>query len=113
MLNPLGLLVIVFAAMSVMAVIAIILLFLMKDEKKKKWVVYAMAVLGMYIAWANAQSSPLPDYLGEAVLGWAIGALGVVGLLLQVCGKSKKQLLAAKILVVVSVVAGILELFLH
>ena len=113
MLDPLSLLVIVFAVMSAVAVIAIVLLFLMKDEKKKKWVVYVMAMLGMYIAWANAQSSPLPDFLGEAILGWVIGAIGVVGLLLQVCGKTKKQLLAAKILVVVSVVAGIIELFLH
>lgn len=113
MLDPLGLLLIVFAAMSAVAVIAIILLFLMKDEKKKKWVVYVMAALGMYIAWANAQSSPLPQFLGEAIFGWMLGALGAVGLLLQACGKTKKQLLAAKILVVVSVVAGILELFLH
>jgi len=113
MMNPLGLLMIVFAGMSAVAVIAIILLFFMKDEKKKKWIVYIMAALGMYIAWANAQSSPLPQFLGEAILGWVIGLLGVVGLLLQVCGKTKKQLLAAKILVVVSVVAGILELFLH
>ena len=43
MLNPLGLLVIVFAAMSVMAVIAIILLFLMKDEKKKHLMLYIFA----------------------------------------------------------------------
>lgn len=113
MMNPLGLLMIVFAGMSAVAVIAIILLFFMKDEKKKKWIVYIMAALGMYIAWANAQSSPLPQFLGEAILGWIIGLLGVVGLLLQVCGKTKKQLMAAKILVVVSVVAGILELFLH
>ena len=112
-MNPLGLLMIVFAGMSAVAVIAIILLFFMKDEKKKKWIVYIMAALGMYIAWANAQSSPLPQFLGEAILGWIIGLLGVVGLLLQVCGKTKKQLMAAKILVVVSVVAGILELFLH
>jgi len=113
MLNPLGLLVIVFAVMSVAAVIAIALLFIMKDEKKKKYIVYFMAVLGMYIAWANAQSSPLPQFLDEAIIGWVLGALGVVGLLLQICGRTKKQFLAAKILVVVSVVAGIVELFLH
>lgn len=113
MMNPLGLLVIVFVVMCVVTVIGIVLLFFMKDEKKKKYIVYIMAALGMYIAWANAQSSPLPQFLGEAVLGWAIGILGVIGLLLQICGKTKKQLLMAKILVVISVVAGILELFLH
>lgn len=113
MLNPLGALVIAFAAMSAIALIAMISLFVMKDEKKKKYVVYIMAALGMYIAWANAQSSPLPQFLGEAIIGWVIGLLGVAGLLLQVCGKSKKQLIFAKVLVIVSVVAGILELFLH
>ena len=113
MLNPLGLLVIVFVVMCVVAVIGTVLLFFMKDEKKKKYIVYIMAILGMYIAWANAQSSPLPDFLGEAILGWCIGALGVIGLLLQICGKTKKQLFAAKMLVIVSVVAGIMELFFH
>lgn len=113
MLNALGLLVIVFAVMAAVTVIAIFLLFAMKDEKKKKYVVYVMAGLGMYIAWANAQSSPLPQFLWEAILGWMFGALGVAGLLLQICGKSKKQLLMAKIFVVISVVAGIVELFFH
>ena len=113
MLDPLGLLAIVFIAMSVAAVIAVALLFVLKDEKKKKYIVYFMVVLGMYIAWANAQSSPLPDYLGQAILGWAIGALGVAGLLLQICGKTKKQFLTAKILVSVSVIVGIVELFFH
>lgn len=113
MMNPLGLLVIVFAVMSVAASIAIILLFVMKDEKKKKYIVYLMAALGIYIAWANAQSSPLPQFLGEAILGWVFGLLGAAGLVLQILGKTKKQLLAAKVLVVVSVVAGIVELFLH
>lgn len=113
MLDPLGLLAIVFAAMSAVAVITIALLFIMKDERKKKYIVYFMAVLGMYIAWANAQSSPLPQFLGEAIIGWLLGALGVAGVFLQICGKTKRQLLMAKILVVISVVAGIIELFLH
>jgi len=113
MLNPLGLLVIAFAVMSAIAVIAIVLLFIMKDEKKKKWIVYIMTALAIYIAWANAQSSPLPQFLGEAILGWIIGAVGVGGCMLQILGKTKKQLLTAKILVVISVVAGIAELFLH
>jgi len=113
MLNPLGLLLIAFVVMCAAALIAIILLFVMKDEKKKKYIVYIMAVLGMYIAYANAQSSPLPQFLSEAIIGWVFGALSVAGLLLQICGKTKKQLLLAKILVVVSVVAGIVELFLH
>lgn len=113
MMNPLGLLVIVFAAMSAAAVIAVILLFMLKDEKKKKYIVYFMAALGMYIAWANAQSSPLPQFLSEAIIGWLFGALGVAGLLLQICGRTKKQLLAAKIMAVVSVAAGIVELFFH
>ena len=113
MLNPLGVMLIVFVAMAVVTVLAIVLLFALKDEKKKKYIVYFMALLAMYIAWANAQSSPMPQYLGQALLGWGIGALGAAGLVLQICGKTDRQLLTAKILVAVSVVAGIAELFFH
>lgn len=111
MMDPLALLVIVFIAMSVVSVIGVLLLFLLKDEKKKSYIVYFMAALGMYIAYANHQSSPLPDYMGESILGWILGGVGVAGLLLQITGKTKKQLLAAKILVVVSVIAGMASLF--
>lgn len=111
MLDSLGLLGIVFVAMSVAAVSAIVLLSVMKDEKKKKYIVYLMAALSVYIAWANGQSSPLPQYLDEAVLGWIIGAVGVIGLLFQIWGKTKRQHRIAKILVLSSVVAGIVELF--
>ena len=111
-MNPLGLLAIVFIVMCVIAIFSIVLLFIMKDEKKKKYVVYVMAALGVYIAWANAQSSPLPQYLGSAVFGWILGLIGVAGLLLQISGKSKKQQFFAKILVIISVVAGMIKLFL-
>ena len=113
MMNPLGALLIAFIVMAVAFVISVVLLFVLKDEKKKKYIVYFMALLAMYIAWANAQSSPLPEYLTEALLGWGIGAIGAAGLILQICGKNKKQWMTAKILVVVSVVAGIVELFFH
>ena len=112
-MNPLGLLAIAFVVMIVAAVGAIVLLFVLKDEKKKKYIVYFMAALGVYIAWANGQSSPLPQYLGEAILGWGFGMLAVAGLLLQIFEKTKKQLQIAKVLVIVSVLAGIIELFFH
>ena len=113
MLDPLGLLGIAFIVMSIIAVIGILLLVVMKNEKKKTRVVIVLALLGIYVAWANAQSSPLPQFLGEAIIGWILGTIGAAGLLLQIGGKNKKQLRIAKIMVIVSVVAGILELFFH
>lgn len=111
-MNPLGLLGIVFVLMCLIAICSIVLLFIIKDEKKKKFVLYVMAALGLYIAWANAQSSPLPQYLGSAVFGWILGAIGVVGVWLYSAGKSTKQQLLAKVMVIVSIVAGIVKLFL-
>lgn len=109
-MNALGLLGVVFAVMSLAAIVFLVLLFVMKDEKKKKYIVGIMAIFGLYIAWANGQSSPLPDYLNEAVFGWIIGLIGVVGFVLQMIGKSKNQLLAAKICVVISIVVGMIGL---
>ena len=112
-MNALGLLVIVFVAMVAVTIAAIVLLFVMKNEKRKKFLVYIMAFLAIYIAWANAQSSPLPQYLNEALLGWGIGAVGAVGLLFQIFAKTKKQDTCAKFLVMISVIAGMVELFFH
>ena len=112
-MNPLGLLMIVFIAMAVVTVAVTVLLFAMKDEKKKKFLVYIMGILAVYIAWANAQSSPLPEYLNEALLGWGIGVVGAAGLVLQIFAKNGKQNLWAKVLVMGSVIAGMAELFFH
>ena len=111
MLDSLALLVITFIVMSVVSVIGVVLALLTKNAKLKKALVYFLAVWGMVIAFCNVQTVPI--YMtGGVVLAWAIGALGAAALLIMLCSKSEKKLAAARVLAVVSVVAGMIDCFL-
>ena len=103
----LGLLLVLFMVMSI---IRLVLLFLLKGEKGQKAVFYFMAVWGMVIAWMTADSYPT-NYIKEQLIAWAFGALAVIALLVQICGKSERSFLTAKVLVAASVVLGMVALF--
>ena len=106
----LGLLLVLFMVMSIISVMGLVLLFLIKGEKGQKAVFYFMAVWGMVIAWMTASSYPT-NYIKEQMLSWGFGALAVIALLVQICGKSEKSFLTAKILAAASVVLGMAALF--
>ena len=106
----LGLLLVLFMVMSIISVMGLVLLFLLKGEKGQKAVFYFMAVWGMVIAWMTANSYPT-NYIKEQLIAWAFGALAVIALLGQVCGKSERSFLTAKVLVAASVVLGMVALF--
>ena len=110
-LTSLDMLVIVFLSMSVVSVLGILLLFLLKSEKITKVIFYFLAGLGMATAYMNSASTP-PGFMGEVVTGWGLGGLSAVAILVQIRGKTQKSFMAAKILVTVSVLAGIVNLFL-
>lgn len=110
MLDALGMLVITFVVMSVISVIGVILVYLVKNEKVKKGIFYFLAVWGMVIAWCNVQSIP-PMWTGEILLAWALGGLSVIALLIQLCLKKENRFAIARILVTVSVVAGMIDCF--
>lgn len=110
MMNPLDMLVIVFVAMSVISLAGLAIIYISKSEKVQKGLLYFLAVFGMVVAWMNAQM--IPSYMtGELVIAWALGALSVVALLIQFCMKSENKFKIARILVTVSVVAGMLDAF--
>ena len=106
----LGLLLVLFMVMSIISVMGLVLLFLLKGEKGQKAVFYFMAVWGMVIAWMTANSYPT-NYIKEQLIAWAFGALAVIALLVQICGKSERSFLTAKVLVAASVVLGMVALF--
>ena len=106
----LGLLLVLFMVMSIISVMGLVLLFLLKGEKGQKAVFYFMAVWGMVIAWMTANSYPT-NYIKEQLIAWAFGALAVIALLVQICGKSERFFLTAKVLVAASVVLGMVALF--
>lgn len=106
----LGLLLVLFMVMSIISVMGLVLLFLLKGEKGQKAVFYFMAVWGMVIAWMTADSYPT-NYIKEQLTAWAFGALAVIALLVQNCGKSERSFLTAKVLVAASVVLGMVALF--
>ena len=111
MLDPLGALVITFAVMSVISVIGVLMLFLAKNEKVKKGFFYFLAVWGMVVAYCNVLS--IPSMWTESILlALGLGALSVVALLVQHCMKNEKRFEYARILVAVSVVAGMIDCFL-
>ena len=105
----LGLLLVLFMVMSIISVMGLVLLFLLKGEKGQKAVFYFMAVWGMVIAWMT--NSYPTNYIKEQLIAWAFGALAVIALLVQICGKSERSFLTAKVLVAASVVLGMVALF--
>ena len=109
-MNALGALVILFAAMSVVSVLGLLVMHLVKSKKKQKIFCCILAVWGMLIAWMAADSTAT-NLIGQQLIAWAFGALGAVGLLVQLCGKGEKSPLTARILVTLSVILGMLNLF--
>lgn len=110
MMDSLALLVIVFMVMSLVSVVGVILLYAVKNEKFKKGMFYFLAIWGMIIAYCGVLSTPA--YMaGEVIISWLFGGLSVVALLIQLCMKNEKRFQIARILVTVSVVAGMIDCF--
>ena len=110
MMNALDYLVIVFMIMTAVSLLAIVLMFLVKHPVAKKVTFYFLALLGMLVAWLNALMTPF-TFPGELAIGWGLGALSVAALLMALLGKNEKMTKVARILVAVSVVAGMMNAF--
>ena len=111
LMDPLAALVITFMVMSLVSVIGVILLYAAKKEKLKKGVLYFLAIFGMIIAYCSVLSTP--EYmLGSVIISWILGGLGAAALLIQLCMKHEKRFQITRILVSISVIAGMLHCFL-
>lgn len=107
----LGLLMIMFVAMSVISITGLLLLFLVKSMSVKKGLYYFLTVWGLFIAYLGATSFPT-NYVVEQMISWAFGFLSVAGVLLFIKAKERAQYLVAYALVAVSVIGGLMRLFL-
>ncbi len=112
MMNSLDLLVLVFMGLSVVGLLAVCLMFLMKNVTVKKVCFYFLAIEGMAVSVLNALMTP-GSFPGELAIGWGLGALSIAALLLEICGKSEKKFMMARIMVAVAVVAGMFNAFVY
>lgn len=110
MLDPLGALVITFVVMSVVSVIGVLLMYLSKSEKVKKGFFYFLTVWGMIIAYCNVLGTP-ETWTESILLALALGGLSVIALLIQLCMKKENRFKIARVLVTVSVIAGMIDCF--
>ena len=110
MMDSLALLVITFMVMSLVSVVGLILIYIVKNEKLKKGMFYFLAIWGMIIAYCSVLSTP--DYmLGAVIISWVLGGLSVAALLIQICTRKEKRFQIARVLVTISVVAGMIDCF--
>ena len=111
MMDSLAALVITFMVMSLVSVVGVILLYAVKNEKFKKGMFYFLAIWGMIIAYCSVLSTP-GYMLGSVIISWILGGVSVVALLIQLCTKIEKRFQVARVLVTISVVAGMIDCFL-
>ena len=110
LMDPLGALVVTFFVMSIISIISLVLIYLLKNEKVKKGLLYFLSVWSIVIAYCGLLSTG-GFYFSDGIGSMVFGALGVVGLLIQLLSKKENKFQIARILVTVSVVAGMIDCF--
>ncbi len=106
----LGLYMILFVAMSTISILGLLLLFLVKSPGVKRILFCIMAIWGMGVAAMHASSLP-SNWIGAQLFAWGLGFLNVAGIVLYVKAKNDSARQIACILAAVSIVGGILKLF--
>lgn len=101
---------ILFIGMTVFSILGLLLMYLLKNEKAKAVLFYCMSVWGMVISALGATSLP-SNLTADRVIAWAVGFLSVIGLILHIRAKSGPLLTAAYVLVTISVIGGLLNIF--
>ncbi len=110
LMDPLGALVITFFAMSIISIAALALMYLGKNEKLKKALLYFLGGWSIVVAYCGVLSAGF--FISEGLSSILFGALGIAGLLIQLISKGKNKFKIARILVAISVVAGMIDCFL-
>lgn len=111
LMDPLGALVITFFVMSIISIAGVVLLFLSKNEKLKKGLFYFFTAWSMVVAYCGILVSD-GFYFANGGIAVVLGALGIAGLLIQLLSKKEKKFQIARVLVTISVVAGMINCFL-
>ena len=106
----LGLIVVSFVAISVISIIGLALMYLLKNERAKAGVFYFLPIWGMIIAVLSATSLP-SNWIAQQLIAWGFGILGAAGLIIHMKNPSASGRTAASILVTISVIGGVLKMF--
>lgn len=107
----LGILLIGFIGMSAISILGLLLMYLLKNKRAKAIVFYCMAVWSMVITAISAVSLP-SNYTVSRLITWGFGFLSVIALILHVRSRSKSLYMVSYILVTISVIAGIVKMYL-
>ena len=110
LMDPLGALVVTFYVMGIISLVGLVLIHFLKNEKVKKGLLYFLSVWGVIIAYCGVLSTP-GYMMGQILITLAIGALAVIALLMQKFSKKENKFQIARILVSISVVAGMIDCF--
>lgn len=94
---------------SIISIAGLVLMYLIKEEKAKKYIFYAMAIWGTVVGVITAASMPAGLIFLKAA-AWAAALLGIAGIVISVAGKTRKHRMYAFLAVTISVI-GSLVLF--
>ena len=110
LMDPLGALVITFFVMSIISVVALVLVHFLKNEKVKRGLLYFLSVRAIVIAYCGVISTP-PYMTLDIIITLAIGALAIGALAFLLFSKKDNKFEIARMLVTISVVAGMIDCF--
>ncbi|OAB38708.1 hypothetical protein PMSD_06750 [Paenibacillus macquariensis subsp. defensor] len=102
----LGYLSILFIIIAVVSVISIALLFTVKEPKTNNVLFVVTAILGVLIGYISVTALP-SNYVVSRIFAGAFGIVSIIGIILM----WMKKVAIAKVLVAISVVFGVLQLF--
>ena len=107
----LGILLMMFVAMSTVSILGLSLLVLVKNGTAKRRIFYVLSVWGMFIGVFFSSSLP-SNYIAQRCVVLCIGLLSAAGLLIHFRARRDSMRFAAYGLTAASVILGILKLYL-
>ena len=110
LMDPLGALVVTFFVMGIISIAGVVLMYLLKNEKLQKAFLYALSMWGVVVAYCGVLSTG--GFISESLMSILFGVLGVGGILIQMFSKKENKFQIARIMVTISVVAGMIDYFL-
>lgn len=105
----LGILFLIFVGMCLAAIVGVVLLFWLKTKKGLDVLLVLLTVYSLVIAFMGASGEPM-NYVIQQVIHWLIGSVAIIGTSTRFI--AKKQSVISKVLVSISVFAGIYYTFL-
>lgn len=110
LMDPLGALVITFFVMSIISIASVTLLYLSKNDKLKKGLLYFLSVWSVVVAYCGILSTAGVVF-ANGLFSIIFGLLGIAALMIQLISKRENKFQIARILVTISVVAGMINCF--